>query len=214
MMEQIAYKTEQEEFWAGEFGTEYIGRNKGDGLLASNLYFFSKIMNRMYDWDSMIEFGANVGMNLKAISLLKPNIKEISAIEINNNAVKELEKLEFINKVYSTSILDFEIDYKRDFVLAKGILIHINPNALNVVYQKLYETANKYICIAEYYNPFPIELSYRGNAGKLFKRDFAGELLDKYSDLQIVDYGFAYHRDNNFPQDDINWFLLKKKEAL
>jgi spore coat polysaccharide biosynthesis protein SpsF len=26
-----------------------------------------------------------------------------------------------------------------------------------------------------------------------------------------VDYGFAYRRDPNFPQDDITWFLLEKR---
>lgn len=33
------YKTDQESFWAGEFGTEYIQRNTGPALLASNLDF-------------------------------------------------------------------------------------------------------------------------------------------------------------------------------
>ena len=28
--------------------------------------------------------------------------------------------------------------------------------------------------------------------------------------IQLVDYGFAYHRDKSFPQDDISWFLLEK----
>lgn len=39
------YKTEQENFWAGEFGEEYIQRNKGAQLLASNLSFFSKALS-------------------------------------------------------------------------------------------------------------------------------------------------------------------------
>lgn len=34
------YKTEQEEFWATEFGSEYIKRNQSDQLLASNVCFF------------------------------------------------------------------------------------------------------------------------------------------------------------------------------
>ena len=46
--------------------------------------------------------------------------------------------------------------------------------------------------------------------GKLFKRDFAGEFLDRFADVRLVDYGFAYHRDPNFQQDDISWFLLEK----
>jgi len=35
------YKTEQENFLAGEFGEKYIRRNRGAQLLVSNLSFFS-----------------------------------------------------------------------------------------------------------------------------------------------------------------------------
>lgn len=57
----------------------------------------------------------------------------------------------------------------------------------------------------------PVVVSYRGHEDRLFKRDFAGEMLDRYPDLELVDYGFVYHRDPNFPQDDPNWFLLRKR---
>jgi spore coat polysaccharide biosynthesis protein SpsF len=40
------FKTEQEEFWAGAFGDEYINRNKSEEYLASNLNFFSKAFNQ------------------------------------------------------------------------------------------------------------------------------------------------------------------------
>ena len=62
----------------------------------------------------------------------------------------------------------------------------------------------------EYYNPTPIEVTYRGHAGKLFKRDFAGATLDKCPDWRWVGYGLVYHRDPDFPQDDLTWFLLEK----
>ena len=42
----MTFKTEQEAFWAGDFGTEYIQRNQGDALLASNLDFFGKALRR------------------------------------------------------------------------------------------------------------------------------------------------------------------------
>lgn len=72
------------------------------------------------------------------------------------------------------------------------------------------KTSKKYICIDEYCNPIPVTVNYRGNNDRLFKRDFAGELIDKFNDLKLVDYGFTYHRDNNFDYDNINWFLLEK----
>jgi pseudaminic acid biosynthesis-associated methylase len=101
-------------------------------------------------------------------------------------------------------------DYERDLVLSKGFLIHVNPDKLSQIYDLLYQSSCHYICLAEYYSPTPVEVNYRGCEDKLFKRDFAGEMLDRFNNLKLVDYGFIYHRDNQFPQDDINWFLLEK----
>jgi spore coat polysaccharide biosynthesis protein SpsF len=204
-----AFKTEQEAFWAGNFGDEYVSRNKSAQLLASNMAFFSKIISRTLGVKSLIEFGANIGMNLQAFRVLLPNA-ELSAIEINQHAVLELSKLQNIS-VYPQSILDFSPDKTWDMVLIKGVLIHINPESLNQVYDRLYRSSSRYICVAEYYNPTPVEVVYRGHTGKLFKRDFAGELLNAYPDLKLVDYGFVYHKDTCFPQDDITWFLLEKQ---
>ena len=52
-------------------------------------------------------------------------------------------------------------------------------------------------------------IKYRGHKNKLFKRDYAGEIINKYP-FKLDSYGFVYHKDLKAPQDDINWFLLKK----
>lgn len=206
----MTYKTEQEEFWASEFGNEYIGRNKSEELLASNLNFFSKAFDQLGRPNSLIEFGANIGMNLRAIKLLFPKVK-VSGIEINKNAEKELADLIGKENTFNGSIFDYESNEKFDVSLIKGVLIHINPEMLTVVYEKLYRASNKYILICEYYNPSPVTVNYRGHNDRLFKRDFAGEMLETFDDLELIDYGFSYKRDKAFPQDDITWFLLKKK---
>ena len=54
---------------------------------------------------------------------------------------------------------------------------------LDLVYQKLYDASSSYILIAEYYNPSPVTISYRGHQDRLFKRDFAGEFLNKLKDI-------------------------------
>lgn len=203
----MSFKTSQEEFWAGEFGNEYIARNNDVRLVAGNLNLFGKVLARTRGIHSVIEFGANIGNNLQAIKALLPK-SELSAIEINEEAVKVLKKKEF--NVYHTSLLEFTPDYQRDLVVIKTVLIHINPDYLSEAYKKLYDTSSKYLFIAEYYNPTPVAIPYRGHNDKLFKRDFAGEIMDKYSDVMLLDYGFMYRRDNNFLSDDINWFLLEK----
>jgi pseudaminic acid biosynthesis-associated methylase len=203
------YKTPQEEFWAGKFGDEYIERNISEEYLASNLSFFSKTFRQISKPTSLIEFGANVGMNLRAIKNLFPKIK-LGGIEINKSASKELSNFIGEENVFNGSIFDFKTVEKYEVSLIKGVLIHINPEMLPVVYENLYQTSSKYILIAEYYNPSPVVVKYRGNEDRLFKRDFAGEMLDKFDDLRLVDYGFIYKRDNSFPQDDVTWFLLEK----
>ena len=203
-------RTPQEAFWAGEFGTEYSARSTGDGLVASNLHFFSRALRGVGTLSSCLELGANVGMNLKALRLLHPGLAT-SAVEINQDAARMLGELIGAGNVTLGSILDYEPHDQFDLVLVKGVLIHINPEKLPLVYDTMYRAARRFILLAEYYNPTPVAVPYRGHADRLFKRDFAGELLDRYSDLALRDYGFAYRRDPACPQDDLTWFLLEKK---
>ena len=201
----MSYKTEQENFWSSEFGDNYIDRNQN---YIVNIPFFSKVISRTFGVKSVIEFGCNVGLNLMALNNLLPRC-ELTGVEINSKAANELSKWGGCN-VINESIFDYKDSKKYDLSMIKGVLIHINPDMLNNVYEKLYDSSDRYILVAEYYNPTPVNISYRGYNDRLFKRDFAGEMLDKYSDLELVDYGFLYHRDKYFKQDDISWFLLEK----
>jgi pseudaminic acid biosynthesis-associated methylase len=205
----MTYKTEQEQFWAGSFGVDYIERNKSAEYLASNLNFLSKALQRVGRPNSILEFGANIGMNLRAIRLLFPAIAT-KAIEINPTAAAELKSWMGEDNVFEGSIFDYTPAQQVDVALIKGVLIHINPDMLQTVYEKLYAASSKYILICEYYNPSPVTIPYRGHTDRLFKRDFAGEMLEKYPDLNLIDYGFCYKRDPAFPQDDVTWFLLSK----
>jgi pseudaminic acid biosynthesis-associated methylase len=206
----MTFKTEQEAFWAGEFGNSYIERNQSDALLSANLNLFSKALYATNGVKNCIEFGANIGMNIKAIKLLLPKINA-SAIEINKKAAAELSKIISVEKIYNTSILDFEPNQTYDLTLIKGVLIHIKPEELPQVYDKLVASCGRYMLVAEYYNPNPVTVTYRGHNDRLFKRDFAGEIMDRHPQLHLIDYGFAYHRDSNFPQDDVTWFLMEKR---
>lgn len=206
----MKYKTEQESFWAGNFGSEYIKRNEDIDSIKNNIALFCKALRNTKKIETCIEFGANIGKNLKALKVIYPEISQY-AIEINNDAISELCSFLPQKNVFHQSILDYSPTKKFDLVLVKGVLIHINPEYLNRVYDLLYKSTRHYLLLCEYYNPTPTEVNYRGYNERLFKRDFCGEIMDTYSDLMLLDYGFVYHRDSNFPQDDMNWFLLEKR---
>lgn len=201
--------SEQEKFWQGEFGNQYVDRNVGQPLVAANLAVFARALARTGRVLSLLELGTNAGNNLQALHQLLPEC-DLFGVEINASACARARALD-IAQIWHGSLFDFPRDRRYDLTLSKGVLIHLDPQLLPTAYAQLYELSSRYILIAEYYNPVPVEVSYRGNSGKLFKRDFAGEMLERYADLQLLDYGFVYHRDRQFPADDVTWFLLEKR---
>ena len=57
--------SDTEEFWSGDFGSEYILRNKDSELLSANFHFFSTALSKLdVPPESVLELGANVGMNI------------------------------------------------------------------------------------------------------------------------------------------------------
>jgi pseudaminic acid biosynthesis-associated methylase len=202
-------KTEQETFWQGEFGDAYVDRNDGEAVIAANLALFAKALGRAGRIDSLVEFGTNRGLNLIALNRLLPHCR-LAGVEINAKAHAAASALN-IADVWQGSVFDYPVSEPFDLALIKGVLIHLAPERLAEAYAKLHAASRRFILVAEYYNPSPVEVSYRGHAGKLFKSDFAGEMLDLYPDLRLADYGFCYRRDPVFPMDDITWFLLEKR---
>lgn len=200
--------TPQELLWTGTFGTRYMDRNRGN--LPANIALFAKILAKMDPIESLLEFGANIGENLDALEFLIPNARQ-AAIEIHPDAAHACSDGHMHRRVFNCAIQDFDARGERwDLTFTKGVLIHINPDDLEGVYEKLYNASSHYIVVAEYYSPLPVAISYRGVENALWKRDFAGDLLNKFKDLKLVDYGWIYRRDR-FKQDDLNYFILEKK---
>ena len=100
------YVTEQESFWAGSFGNEYIDRNKDEALAISKMALFAKALSATRGVKSCIEFGTNMGINIKALQSLFPKW-EYHGIEINANAVAKLVQIIPQSNIHHCSILDF-----------------------------------------------------------------------------------------------------------
>jgi pseudaminic acid biosynthesis-associated methylase len=204
----MSYQTEQEKFWATDFGNEYPSRNEGELLIASNIALFSKILRSAPSVKSVAELGCNIGLNLSALNRIHQKL-DLRGYEINELAAKAASDENMAEIVNTTITEPLASDKKFDLTFTKGVLIHINPEKLDAVYENLYTLSNRYIMVCEYYNPAPVAIEYRGHKDRLFKRDFAGELISKYN-LRLLDYGFNYHRDPYFTNDDTSWFFMEK----
>lgn len=195
-----------EELWIGPFGSSYHDRNRNEDMIASNVALFARILSRTERVNSIIEFGCGSGANLTALEMLLPRVS-LAGIELHPDAADYCRK--GTRTIYQQSIREWDPDAGRDIAFTKGLLIHLEPDTLPDVYDKLYAASDRYVMVAEYYNPQPYSISYRGVENAIHKRDFAGEIMKRFR-LQLVDYGFVSKYDR-WPQDDLTWFLMEKR---
>lgn len=208
--ESMREMSPQEKFWRGTFGSDYSERNDDARLVASNTALFARALAGAVRPSNILELGANIGLNLEALGRLFPEA-DLHAVEINPTACDRLRALIPSEHVIEGSLLEAPSGDQFDLVLVKGVLIHIAPEDLLNAYARAVESTRRYLLVCEYYNPSPIEVPYRGERERLFKRDFCGEILDRHPELRLVDYGFVYRRDPVFPLDDITWFLMERR---
>ena len=201
-----------EEYWRGSDGDAYTERQALS--MDARKVMMTRVLGLPYRGiKGLIEFGANDGSNLRACRIVAPSMT-LAGVEINDAAFQKMKSV--ADFAYCGSMIDGIVMLdgigvgKWDMSMTRGVLIHIPPDSLPKAYAALYKASMRYICITEYYSPTPRMIPYRGKDNLLWARDFAGEMMDLYP-LKLVDYFFTYHRDPQYPQDDVTTFIMERK---
>jgi pseudaminic acid biosynthesis-associated methylase len=203
------------DFWSGNFGDVYTKRNASPEILESNRRFFELALlptaTQMPPRRRVLELGANIGLNMRALRLLEPfRMADFTGVDVNRLAIEQLEQHGFLTVHADISKPPQPWGAGYDFVLIKGVLIHIEPEYRPIVYKSLYEAASEFIFIAEYFAAEPRMQTYREHDNRMWLADYGGEFWDKYPDLELVDYGFSWRRDKFVRQDNLTWWCFKK----
>ena len=205
--------TAQLQFWRGEFGEGYIERNAASaGHLRARVALWAKIMSGMVGNPpaSILEVGANIGNNLRALRTLTG--AEMYALEPNQQARDILVKDGVVPAANAMDGLAAKInlaDRGVDMAFTSGVLIHIHPDDLLASCTEIHRVVRRYIACIEYFSDEPAAIPYRGHSDKLFKRDFGSFWLDNFPDLQVLDYGFSWKRLTGL--DNLTWWLFEKR---
>jgi len=80
--ESMNYQTDQENFWAGEFGNDYISRNDSEAQRSSDVALWCRILEYLDGSNSFFEFGCNIGLNLDALKQINSSF-QLGGVEIN-----------------------------------------------------------------------------------------------------------------------------------
>jgi pseudaminic acid biosynthesis-associated methylase len=189
-------KTVQEIFWGKKFGTEYSDRNSWqsdsdwdkfyiDNWGSTKIDINNSVMNDLSKDAKILEVGCNIGMQLRGFQRM--GFSNLYGIELLQYAVEKAKQItENINIIQGSGFdLPFRDNYF-DIVCTNGVLIHIAPADHKAFMSEVYRCSNKYIMGWEYFSPRIIDINYRGNAGFLWKADFARIYQDNFPDLKLV----------------------------
>jgi spore coat polysaccharide biosynthesis protein SpsF len=159
---------------------------------------------------SILEVGANIGRNLRALSALTG--AELYGLEPNAKARQQLVAdgvVKAANALDGTAQAIPLKDGAVDLAFTSGVLIHIHPNELPAGCRELARVARRYVVVIEYFADQPSTIEYRGRSDLLFKRDFGGFLMDTVPGLTPLDCGFFWRRTSGL--DNLTWWLFEKR---
>jgi pseudaminic acid biosynthesis-associated methylase len=202
--------------WRGGFGECYMARNCATAdVTAEAASAFRRMLEgagALTDLGSVLEVGANIGINLIGLrSLLGPSAR-LSAVEPNPVACAELRTntgLGLDEIVQSDAYAIPLADASFDLTFTSGVLIHVPPGRLRDAMREIARVSRRFVLCSEYFSHEPVEIPYRGESGLLWKRDFGSAYLENCPDLKVRHYGFLWQAE--FPHfDDLNWWLFEK----
>lgn len=205
-------ESEQVRFWRGAFGEAYISRNEATPERLRPAVRMWGLMLRAMEGAppaSILEVGANIGINLRALSTMTD--ADLFALEPNDAARARLvaDKVVGADRAMDGAADRIPLaDGAVDLAFTSGVLIHIAPDDLAAACREIHRVARRYVLSIEYFAHRPETVPYRGQSGQLFKRDFGRYWLENFPDLEIVDFGFFWQPV--YGVDNLNWWLFRK----
>lgn len=195
-----------EMLWAGDFGTQYTGRNEMFPY-ASRWKFLNAIVSD-HIIKSILEVGCNTGFNLGMMREWMASPKNLWGIDINDYNIKQArERWPDCQFVYGSG---FDLPFKDDMfdlVFTSGVLIHQKPEEVDAMMQEIIRVSGKYVMAIEYYEPAFRELTtYRGGPGTAYTGPY-GDIYEKRYGLKLRETGLL-EKDDGF--DECTFWLLEK----
>lgn len=188
-----------EDFWAGEFGNTYHGRNRVQW--EARLPFWQSAIDFATP-ATVLEVGCGPGWNLLAIQAADKSI-ELHGVDINASAVEEARQAGI--EAQCSPALGIAGLYEAgsmDLVFTAGVLIHVAPADLEATMRQIVTVSARYVLAVEYAADVEEAVEYRGHTGKLWKRPFG--VLYQAMGLTLLSEGSA----GGF--DVCNYWLLEK----
>jgi len=199
---------DQQLFWSEGYAVDYIRKNK-EFDYALGVECWRKMLTADLNIRSILELGCNIGRNIGFLNEVLPDATK-SIVEISKPAFDFVSSNYRLAHAFNGPIESASFPEKFDLVFTSGVLIHIHPDNLLRVMEKMYDCSSKYILMGEYFNRTPVMIEYQAQRDRLFKRDFGKFFIENFR-VELLGYGFLWgHIYDAAGFDDITWWLFRK----
>ena len=195
-----------EELWAGDFGDQYVERNRD--AETGRQAFWEEQLTRL-GVRSVLEVGCNIGGNLRWIAEVV-GAENVAGVDVNEKALEILrERVPGVDaRLAPARGLPFD-DGQFDLVFTTGVLIHQHPDELPGVMAEIVRCSGRFVICGEYHADELTEVPYRGQEGALFKQDYGALYQRSFPELELVDDGFLSPREGRW--DDLTYWIFEKR---
>lgn len=189
-----------EALWAGAFGDDYTERNRDAGEKRG--VFWHELLTEVRP-ESVLEVGCGSGHNLRWVAM---HGIPATGVDVNESALAGAARYG-ATYLASAGDLPFE-DGQFDLTFTAGVLIHQPTETLPKVMAGLVRCASRYVLCLEYFHPWALEVSYRGQAGALFKRNYGALYTNLFPGLRCCRKGYLTQEDGF---DNVTYWLFEKR---
>jgi pseudaminic acid biosynthesis-associated methylase len=202
---ETATVTPQLALWRSSFGASYTDRN--DVEKPERIATWRRILDGL-EVERALEVGCNVGWNLRY--LRAAGVGDVWGVEPQAYAVERARLADpSLTIVPGTAFsLPFR-DRWFDLSFTSGVLIHISPADLGRALDELVRVTSRYLVVIEYDHPDEVEVSYRGHAGALWKRDHGAVIAERFPQLARRGSGFL---DAAAGYDDCTFHVFERTD--
>ena len=157
---------DQQKLWSEGFGDKYIERNLsfhnvnyiGSKKHTNRLYITKSFFEPIPRDASILELGCNVGSIINILNDM--GFTNVTGIDINKRAIEIISKRYPHYDFIHSSIESFQLRRKYDMVYTSGVLIHIHPDNIMPIIEKIKALSSKWIFGFEYYSEERKDISY------------------------------------------------------
>lgn len=191
--------------WTGPFGDDYTRRDQGS--VSARAAAWVKLIPPGVK--SVLEVGANKGLNLQALSAL--GIDEFYAAEPNELALGLLMESGLLPKENIRADFAHQLGFPdgvADLAFTSGVLIHVPYDRLLASMREIHRCARKWIICGEYFAKQERMIPYRGTQETLWVRNYRDLWLESFPDLRLIQSWFADKVLTGL--DDVNFWVFEK----